>query len=62
MIQDVTASRWIRGNPITLHFREATAFGNKIVFLPLIRLDWNPRRWSEPHPVIAELRQLAGIG
>ena len=56
-IKDVTFSRWIPG-PITVHFRDDTAFGDRIVFLPV---DFNFRNWNRPHPVIAELRRLAGL-
>jgi len=58
-IKDVTFNRWIRGNPITVHFRDATAFGDRIMFLP--RPDFDFRNWNKPHPVIAELRRLAGL-
>lgn len=52
-IADVTENRWINIHPVTIHLRSATEFGDRIVFMPKIRIFG----WSS-HPVVAELREL----
>jgi hypothetical protein len=53
-VADVTENRWINIHPVTIHFRTATEFGDRITFMPKIRIfGWRS------HPVVAELRQLA---
>jgi hypothetical protein len=55
-IQEVTENRWINIHPITICFRKATPFGDRIVFMPTIRLfGW------QSHPILGELRQLAHL-
>jgi hypothetical protein len=57
MITDVRENRWINIHPVTIHFRGDTEFGQKITFMP-------ERRFIAPwkrHPVVDELRLLAGI-
>ena len=58
MISDVTENRWINIHPGTIHFRNATRFGQKVTFMPTIRLFG---LWSS-HPVVTELRRHAGLG
>jgi hypothetical protein len=53
-IGNITENRWINVHPVTIHFRDATPFGRRIVFMPPKRLFG----WSS-HPVVAELRELA---
>jgi hypothetical protein len=56
-IDDVTEYWWISPPLITLHFRYKTEFGNKVRFTPKRRpfMSWGA------HPVVVELRRLAGI-
>ncbi|MEO5559307.1 MAG: hypothetical protein ABIO49_05830 [Dokdonella sp.] len=51
----VTENRWTNVCTITIHFNRSTLFGDSIVFMPKARLF---AFWS-PHPVIAELEELA---
>ena len=55
-ISQVTEIRWINAHPITIHFKNATACGTNIMFMPTRRL----ALWSA-HPIVAELKQLAGL-
>ena len=57
MISEITENRWINIHPVTIHFREITEFGQKITFMPYVRLFG---LWSS-HPVVAELKRLAGL-
>ena len=57
MIADVTENRWINIHPVTVHFRGDTEFGRQIKFMPTARF---PTSWSS-HPVVAELKQKAGL-
>jgi hypothetical protein len=52
-IADVTESRWSRPPTVTIRFRNPTAAGTRVVFIPKLKL----LLWSS-HPVIAELRTL----
>ena len=55
-IAHVTENRWINIHPVTVHFRSATAFGDRIVFMPKIRIfGWRS------HPVVGGLRALAHV-
>jgi len=56
-ISRVTENRWINSRPVTIYFSSNTDFGERITFIPTIRLFGF---WSS-HPVVAELKQLAGI-
>jgi hypothetical protein len=55
-IERVNELRWIKGHPVTIHFKNPTAWGKSVIFLPILRLSW----WRE-HPIVAELKELAGI-
>jgi hypothetical protein len=55
LIADVTENRWMY-RPVTIHFRSDTEFGQKITFMPTSRF------FAFPHPIVAELKQLAGGG
>ena len=57
-ITDIRQNRWLNSRPITIHFRDATAFGGKATFMPKWRIHWWPWRAD---PVVGELRQLAGL-
>jgi hypothetical protein len=47
---------WIKGHPITIGLKNATACGTSVMFLPKLRLGF----WSK-HPVVEELQRLAGL-
>jgi hypothetical protein len=53
----VTRSRFVNPPRVTLHLRRSGAFGDRIVFLPPIRLF--PGR--KAHPIVKELQQLIGL-
>jgi len=55
-IAKVKELKWIKGHPITIHFKNPTACGSQVMFLPTIRLAF----WSQ-HPMVAELKKLAGL-
>lgn len=57
MITDVTENRWVSIHPVMVHFRSVTTFGQKITFMP--RIDFFGL-WRS-HPVVAELKHLAGL-
>jgi hypothetical protein len=54
-IEDISENRWISSHPITVKFRYDTGFGDRITFMPKVRLFG---LWSS-HPVVGELHQLA---
>jgi hypothetical protein len=56
-IGDVTENIWLNSNPVTIHFKLPTEFGEQIVFMPKFR--WIPSLSS--HPVVAKLKELARI-
>ena len=53
---DVTENRWTNFHPVTIHLRNATEFGDRITFMPKSRFFG----WTT-HPVVHELKMLAGI-
>jgi hypothetical protein len=55
-ITDVRQNRWINSRPITIYFRDATEFGDKVRFIPKQRIQF----WSID-PIVNELKQLAGL-
>jgi len=55
-ITNVKQNRWINSRPITIYFRHATQFGDKVTFMPKLRISF----WRID-PVVNELRQLAGV-
>ena len=57
MISDVTENRWINIHPVTVHFRTAIEFGQSITFMPTTRMFG----FFSSHPVVPELKQLAGL-
>jgi hypothetical protein len=53
-VADVTENCWINIHPVTIHLRSASEFGDRITFMPKVRIfSWRS------HPVVAELRELA---
>ena len=55
-ITDVKQNRWLNSRPITIYFRNATEFGDKVRFMPKQRVQF----WRID-PVVNELKQLAGL-
>ena len=60
LIESVSQSRWIQNRPITIHLRADVGCGTSFKFLPP-RRTFLFRVWRED-PVVAHLRELAGIG
>lgn len=56
-ISDVTEIKWIRTRPITIHLKNDSEFGRKIVFSPKM----NGFRVFADNPIVAELKELANI-
>lgn len=54
-IADVTEIKWIRTRPITIHLKNDTEFGRKIVFMP----KFSGFRIFADNPFVAELQELA---
>ena len=54
---EVTENRWLNIRPITIHFRHATAFGRRIVFMPMLH-GW---KVFEPHAIVGDLKALARL-
>ena len=55
-IREVSENRWINIHPVTIYFRRSTPFGERVVFMPRVRLfSWRS------HPVVGELQTLAHI-
>src|SRR5262249_62361427 len=52
----VTENRWVNIHPVTIQFRSATEFGDRVVFMP--RRRWFG--WGRSHPVVAEIRHAVG--
>jgi len=52
-VSDVTENRVFRPPTVTIHFRDSTKAGKKVVFIPPFRL-YSPNS----HPVIGELTEL----
>jgi hypothetical protein len=55
-VKDVTENRWANYHPVTIHFFDATEFGEKITFMPKLRYFG----FWRSHPIVDELKQLAG--
>lgn len=53
-IYNVTENRWINIHPVTLHLKKASEFGDKIIFMPKIRLF----AFFRSHPVVEELKEM----
>lgn len=54
-IYDVTENRWINIHPVTIHLKSPSEFGDKIIFMPKVRVF----SFFSSHPVVAELKELA---
>jgi hypothetical protein len=55
-IGNITENCWINIHPVTIHLKRPTKFGNKIRFMPKMRF-FN----IGSHPVVGELRAVAGF-
>lgn len=55
-IYKVTENVWLNTHPVTIHLKSPSEFGDKIVFMPTTRFSV-----FSSHPVVKELRQLAGL-
>jgi hypothetical protein len=55
-IRGVTEQRWLPTHAITVHFRESTPFGDRIVFRPRGVIAF----WTS-HPTVHELRNLTDL-
>jgi len=57
-IDAVTENRWLNIHPVTITFRHPTEFGDRITFMPPVRMfefSWTP------HPVVGQLRMAAYV-
>jgi hypothetical protein len=54
-IINVTENVWVNIHPVTIHLKNPSEFGNKIVFMPTFRFFGF---WSS-HPIVSELIELA---
>jgi len=54
-IAGVTEIKWIRTRPITIHLKNDSEFGRKIVFMP----KFNGFRIFADNPIVAELKELS---
>ena len=54
-IYDVTENVWLNMHPVTIHLKSPTEFGDKIIFMPKVRLF----AFFSSHPVVDELKELA---
>jgi hypothetical protein len=55
-IESVSENWWMNHHPVTIHLRHETPFGRRITFIPQFRL----QLFWRSHPIVAELRALAG--
>lgn len=53
-IYNVTENRWVNIHPVTIHLRQPSDFGAKIVFMPQAYFSF-----FGSHPVVSELKELA---
>ena len=54
-IVEVSENKWMNIRPVTIRLRNATEFGDRIVFMPKVNINWP---WKD-HPVLEELRKAA---
>lgn len=54
-IADVTEIKWIRTRPVTIHLKNDSEFGRKIVFMS----KFNGFRIFADNPIVAELKELS---
>jgi hypothetical protein len=51
-VAEVSGSRWVNNQQVTIRFHSATVFGSQIVFIPW----WRPLGFWSIHPVVGEIR------
>jgi hypothetical protein len=56
-VMEVSENRWVSGHPVTLKLRTESEFGRAITFLPRARMFG----FFSAHPIVGEIRALAGI-
>ncbi|HMS39915.1 MAG TPA: hypothetical protein PKE69_06805 [Pyrinomonadaceae bacterium] len=56
-IADVTETKWVRTRPITIHLKNDSEFGRKIIFTPKM----NGFRIFADNPIVAELKESANF-
>ena len=54
-ISDVRENVWLNSHPVTIHLKSPSEFGDKIVFMPKVRVF----AFFSSHPVVSELKELA---
>ena len=54
-IQEVTENIFLNIHPVWVHFKTPTEFGNKIMFMPTVRIF----SLFSSHPIVKELKQFA---
>ncbi len=57
-IDKITENIWMSNHPVTIHLKTSSEFGNKIVFIPTVRLF----TFLSSHPIVSELRNLVKSG
>jgi hypothetical protein len=56
-VSAVVENKWLNFRPIWIRFKQPTQFGNEILFIPY----YERLTFGGSHPVVEELRGLAGI-
>jgi hypothetical protein len=59
LIESVSQNRWLKHRPVTIRLRADVGCGTSVKFLPPHR--WGLFRFWREDPVVAQLRELAGI-
>ena len=57
-VNDVTENVWWNFHPVTVHLKRRSVFGEKIIFMPEGAMLW----FGSSHPVVQQLKRLAGLG
>jgi hypothetical protein len=57
-VRDVSQNRWLNGRPVTIYLRGATAFGDRVTFMPKHYVVF---RFWRVDPIVDELKQAAGL-
>ena len=57
-VRDVSQNRWLNIRPITIYFKDVTAFGDRVTFMPKRRIAL--RFWLDD-PLVDELKRSAGL-
>ena len=57
-IREVKQNLWINIQPVTICFRAPTVFGDSVTFMPERQFRF---QFWRPHPIVSELKRLAGL-